>query len=165
MPTRFSGYGGGVVTGTGLIGVSELSAQLEDLKKGLDVKVMRSAVRAGIQPAFDKALRTIPVGQDLHRTYRGRLVAPGFSKRSLRIVTKVSEGGTKISAALGVRREAFYAVLFTELGTSKYPARPWLRPAMRTTQGLQQAALAAKLKQKIEAIAKKAARKTRKARK
>lgn len=116
---------------------------------------MRSAVRAGIRPAFQRAQQTIPVGLDTHRTYKGRLVAPGFSKRSLRIVTRVSADKTRVSAAIGVRREAFYAVLFTELGTSKMPARPWLRESMRSTEAQQYAALAAKLKQRIEAVAKK----------
>jgi hypothetical protein len=32
---------------------------------------------------------------------------------------------------LGVRPEAFYAVQFIELGTSKIPKRPWLEPAFR----------------------------------
>lgn len=155
--TRFTGFGGGVVTGMGLEGVKALSAQLDNLKKGLDVKVMRAAVRAGIKPAFERAAQTIPIGKDVHRTYKGRLVAPGFSKRSLRIVTKVTKSGGvyNVSAALGVRREAFYAVLFTELGTSKIPAHPWLRPALRNTQAAQQAALADRLKKRIEALARK----------
>lgn len=149
MASRLSGISSG-----GLFGAKELSAQLSELKDGLDVKVMRAAVRAGIQPAFEKAQRDIPIGLDAHRTFDGRLVAPGFSQRSLRVVTRVSPDRKTVSAALGVRREAFYAVLFTELGTSKMRARPWLRPALRETQDQQQAALAAKLKQKIEAVAK-----------
>jgi len=32
---------------------------------------------------------------------------------------------------LGVRPEAFYAIQFIELGTSKIPKRPWLEPAFR----------------------------------
>lgn len=137
-----------------LEGANELSRKLEELGAGLAEKFMRQAVRAGIRPALEKAAQTIPVGLDAHRTFKGRLVAPGFSKRSLRVVTRVSQDKKRVSAALGVRREAFYAVLFTELGTSKMPARPWLRPAMRTTQVQQQDALAAKLKQRIEGIAK-----------
>lgn len=153
--TRYTGYSGGAVTGIGLEGVSELAAQLQNLKDGMDVKTLRAAVRAGIKPAFEKAQRDIPIGNALHPTYTGRTVAPGFSQRSLRVVTKVSANNKTVSAALGVRREAFYAVLFTELGTSKMPARPWLRPALQHTQAQQQTALAAKLKQRIETLAKK----------
>lgn len=119
----------------------------------MSVPILRSAVRAGIRPAFKRAQQTIPIGKAAHRTYKGRLVAPGFSKRSLRIVTKVSQDKQTVSAALGVRREAFYAVLFEELGTAKMPARPWLRPAMAGTQVDQETALAAKLKERIEKVA------------
>lgn len=136
-----------------LQGTAELSRQLRALGAAFSVPILRSAVRAGIQPAKKRAEATIPVGLRAHRTYKGRLVAPGFSKRSIRVVTKVSPNKQVVSAALGVRREAFYAVLFTELGTAKIPARPWLRPSMAGTKDEQEAALAAKLKERIEKVA------------
>lgn len=141
---------------SGLQGAAELERKLLALRNDVPAeRVMRPIVRAGIKPAFDKAAATIPVGTEAHRTYKGRLVAPGFSKRSLRIVTRVSEDKTRISAALGVRKEAFYAVLFTELGTSKMPARPWLRPAMRSTIRQQEDALVVKLRKEVDKATKK----------
>lgn len=133
-----------------LEGAAELARQLAALGDIASTKIMRAAVRAAIQPAKKKAQATIPVGLQAHRTYKGRLVAPGFSKRSIRVVTKVSRDGKSISAALGVQREAFYAVLFEELGTSKMPARPWLRPAMASTVTQQQAILVAQLRDRIQ---------------
>lgn len=137
-----------------LIGVAEASKKLTAMGAAFSVPILRSAVRAGIQPAKKYAEQTIPVGKEAHRTYKGRLVAPGFSKRSIRVVTKASQDKRVVSAALGVRREAFYAVLFTEIGTSKIPARPWLRPAMKNTQSEQEAAMAAKLLDRINKVAK-----------
>jgi predicted transcriptional regulator len=93
-------------------------------------------------------------GNTAHRTYKGRLVAPGFSSRNTRIVTKADPSGTIVSAALGVRKEAFYAVQFIEreLGRSKHTAQPSLRAAMASTQNEQQAALAAKLRERIDKV-------------
>lgn len=136
-----------------LEGVAVLDRKLRNLGSALSVPILRSAVRAGIKPALDRAGQLIPIGREAHRTYRGRLVAPGFSKRSLRIITKVSPDKRTVSAALGVRREAFYAILFTELGTARMEARPWLRPAFRQTREQQQTLMAAKLKERIDKVA------------
>jgi hypothetical protein len=54
-----------------------------------------------------------------------------------------------------VRREAFYAVQFVELGTSKMPARPWLRPAHRRTLVAQQRAMAKSLQRSVLRAARK----------
>lgn len=135
-----------------LEGVAECERKLLALGRVASVPVLRRAARAGIKPAFVKAQATIPVGSEAHRTYKGRLVAPGFSKRSLRIVTRASTDGRRVSAAIGVRKEAFYAVLFKELGTSKMPAEPWLRPAMASTQNAQLAAYAEVLKAQVAKV-------------
>lgn len=133
-------------------GVAELERKLLGLGSVASIPILRAAARAGIKPAFERAQATIPVGSEAHRTYKGRLVAPGFSKRSLRIVTRATSDGRRVSAAIGVRKEAFYAVLFKELGTSKMAATPWLRPAMASTQGAQLAAFAAKLKERVDKV-------------
>lgn len=140
---------------SGLEGAKELEAKLRALGAAVAVPIMRRAVRRAIKPALEKAENTIPVGSETHRTYRGRLVAPGFAKRSLRVVTRVSGDKTKISAALGVRKEAFYAVLFQELGTSKMAAHPWLRPALETTQSAQESILAEEIRAGIAKVASK----------
>lgn len=133
----------------GLEGVAGLMMQLEELGKLEDGKALRAAVRAGIKPATNRAKAMIPQGIDAHRTYKGRLVSPGFAKRSIRAVTSVSKDKQKASAALGVRSEAFYAVQFVELGTSKMAARPWLRPAFSSTVQQQQEAMAESLRKSI----------------
>lgn len=148
MPAGLSGVT--VSSDRGLVGAAELSRKLAALGQQ---PITRADIRGAIEPAYQKAVQTIPVGSELHRTFKGRVVAPGFSQRSIRVVSRVDKNGTVISAALGVRKEAFYAVLFTELGTSKVPARPWLRPALRTTQDIQQRVLAAGIKKRIDKIA------------
>lgn len=139
---------------SGLEGVAELSRQLSGLGAAFSVPVLRAAVRAGIRPAQQRWVQTIWKGNTAHRTHKGRLVAPGFSSRQTRIVTKAEPGGTRVSAALGVRKEAFYAVQFIEreLGNSKHVAQPSLRAAMGATKDQQEAAMAAKLRERIDKL-------------
>lgn len=141
---------------TGLEGTAQLAKQLEDLGKALSVPIMRAAVRAGVKPVVAKAAQLIPVGTVAHKTYKGRIVQGGFAKSSIAIVTKSSNGGTTVSAAVGVRKEAFYALQFVERGTKKMRPQAWLNPAFLSTQVEQQTALADKLRERIEAIASKA---------
>ena len=138
-----------------LEGVAELTRKLDALGKLEDGKALRAAVRAGIKPAEKKAKALIPVGIDAHKTYKGRLVAPGFARRSIRSITKLDRSKQKASAALGVRQEAFYAVQFVEIGTARQAAQPWLRPAFDSTLSQQQQAMADSLRKSIEKAAKK----------
>lgn len=135
-----------------LEGVAELEKKLKALGQVASVPILRAAVRAGIKPVKARAEELIPVGSEAHRTYKGRLVAPGFAKRSLRTVTRASPDGRKVSAAVGVRKEAFYAALFVELGTARTRAQPFLRPALEQTKSEQERAFAEKLKERIDKV-------------
>lgn len=132
-----------------LEGFAELSAQLKRLKEDVRAKVLRNSVAAAIRPALNQAKATIPVGTEAHKTYKGRLVGPGFASRNLKIVSFASRDDGSATAVLGVRREAFYAVQFVELGTAKMPARPWLVPAYEATKDQQIERLGTALKERI----------------
>lgn len=138
-----------------LEGVAQLTAQLTELGKAVTGKALRSSVRAGIKPAQKRAIELIPKGSTAHRTYKGRLVGPGFASRNTRVITTLSPDNQKATAILGVRKEAFYATQFVERnkGKSKLTGRPWLRPAFESTLSLQQEALAKQLKKRVEAAA------------
>ena len=99
----------------------------------------------------------IPVGTHAHTTYRGRLVSPGFAAQSLHIETKLNKRSGSAVALLGVSREAFYALQFIELGTSKYPAHPWLLPAFASSEDAMLQGLASEMRKRVERIAKKRA--------
>lgn len=137
-----------------LKGVAQLTRQLDALGKLDDGKALRAAVNAGIKPAKEVAKGLIPEGVDAHRTYKGRVVAPGFARRSIATKTKLSRDKQKATAMLGVAPEAFYAVQFVELGTSKMPAQPWLRPAFEATTKEQQQEVAFSLKKSIDKASK-----------
>lgn len=92
-------------------------------------KTLKQGVRSGMAEPLKRTRALIPTGIDAHFTYLKRLVAPGFARRGIRVISKVIGGGTAAYALLGVRKEAYYAVQYVELGTAKMAAQPWLRPA------------------------------------
>ncbi len=136
-----------------LEGVAELTRKLNELGAKTAGKELRGAVRAAAKIAYDKAKAAIPVGDEPHKTYKGRLVAPGFAQRSLRLLARINRRKGSAEALIGVRREAFYALSFVELGTSRMGARPWLRPAFESSQDSMLRSLASELKKRIERIA------------
>ena len=136
-----------------LEGMAGLVATLKELGAMEDGKAIRKAIRKGIAPAYERAVATAPESEKMHRTYMGRLVAPGFTKRSIRFITKLSPDKQMGQAIMGVRKEAFYSLTFVERGTKKIvPARPWLEPAFRGTQGAQEGEMAESLRDTIEKI-------------
>lgn len=147
-----------------LEGVAELTAKLSQLGAELAAKNLRSSVRAAMKIAYAKAEATIPVWQpkptDLpyHRTYKKRIVFPGFSKRSLRLLSTLDKKTGVARAVLGVRKEAFYAVQFVERGSIHNMAKPWLVPALESSNEEIQRALAVEIKKRIERIAKRRAK-------
>lgn len=138
-----------------LQGVAELTKKLQELGGLNDGKALRGCVRAGMYPAFLRAHELIPVGTVAHRTYTGRLVAPGFSKRSLRIVVQTSKDKQAATALLGPSKEGYYATQFTERGFRNKAARPWLRPALFQSQGNCTLAMAEYLKDYVTKVAQK----------
>lgn len=141
-----------------LEGVAALTAQLNEFGAKVAAKELRQTVGKALEVAEHAARANIPVGELPHFTYRGRLVSGGYAVSTLHIETKINKKTGSAVAMLGVGREAFYAVQFVELGTSKMPARPWLRPAFESSEDPMLQAIATELRARIEKIAAKRAR-------
>lgn len=135
-------------------GAKELDIKLSELGRAVEDKLVRAAMREALKPVLDSARTSIPKSDKAHRTYKGRLVAPGFAARSLRRVVGKPQGG-KIRAALGVAKEAFYALQFIEMGTIFIRPHPWLRPAFEAAKDRALEVLMKALYRKIEKVAKK----------
>lgn len=121
---------------SGLEGFGELAQLLGTLKNPKNTgKVLRAGVRNAMNDVRKRAIALAPIGSVPHavgkklRGVQRRTVAPGFGRRSIRVITKIDRGGQMAYALLGVRKDAYYMVQFVELGTSKMAAKPWLRPA------------------------------------
>lgn len=132
-----------------LEGVADLTKQLEALGKLGDGKALRSAVRNGIKPAFDRAQQLIPVGTEPHRTYRGLLVAPGFAETQIRRATTLNAEKNIASAVLTTTKEGYYAVNFVEVGTRYQQAQPWLRRGFSETRDQCEEKLRASLQKSV----------------
>ncbi len=141
MPSKFEGF-------------AELSSKLATLSDDQTVaSVLAPAIRAALIDVKKKAAAYLPDGIDPHKTYKGRTVAPGFARRSIRVLVKKHKTGEQVAGLIGVRAEAFYALQFVELGTSKMAARPWLRPAFLQSENAQIREIAQGMKAWIEDLA------------
>lgn len=140
-----------------LEGVAELTRKLHELGIQTAAKELRGTARSAMKIVHNKALAAIPVGTVPHTTYKGRRVFGGFSKRNLRLVTRINKRTKSIEAIIGPTKEAFYATQFVELGTSKMPARPWLRPAFESSQDAVLREIGIQMRKRVERIARKRA--------
>lgn len=130
-------------------GISELAAKLADLGRLDEGKGLRAAVRNGIKPIFDQAKTNIPKSPDAAKTFKGRLVGPGFASRNIRTITQVKLDQGYARGSVGVRSEAYYAVDFVERGTKKQKAQHWLTEASEQTKEAQLDAVASSLQKSI----------------
>jgi HK97 gp10 family phage protein len=142
-----------------LEGYAELERKLAALaspKEG--AAALRAAVRKPARVVMNRAKANIarisPGETPYHRTYKGREVGAGFAARSLRVVISLAKNRSSVSARIGVRREAFYATQFFEVGTAYLPAQPWLVPAFESSIATMTRGVGEVLKAHIEKIAK-----------
>lgn len=141
-----------------LEGVRELTGKITELGAKFATKQLKGTVKSALEEAEHVARARIPQGTEPHITHRGRLVSGGYAATTLHIEVKLNKRSGAVVASLGVGREAFYAVMFKELGTSKMAATPWLRPAFEESQDPMLRKMAAELKERAEKVARKRAR-------
>lgn len=98
----------------GIDGLKELNIKLGKLGNALAVKSLRKALRKAGTPTLAQMRAAAPVGKTAHRTYKKRLVTPGFLKRSIRMIVAVNKRNGAASVVFGVRREAFYGIQFLD---------------------------------------------------
>lgn len=131
-----------------LKGMDELLSKLNSLHSAMAIKLLRSATGFAMTPVIANAKMRIPVGKENHLSYKGNLLQPGFARDSIRKATFIKDG--RAVASVGVRKEAFYAVQFVEVGTSKMDAKEWLVPALEATRGEVERRLTKSLRKKVE---------------
>lgn len=131
-------------------GTAALVAKLQALGKLEDGKALRAAAKAGVKPIFIQAKQNIPKSQESVKTYKGRIVGPGFASRNIRTITQLKPALGIARASVGVRDEAFYAVNFVQKGTKKQQAQPWLTDASEQTLDKQQEAVVDSLQKSID---------------
>lgn len=118
---------------TKLEGFDDLSHKLKELGAQVGGKTLRAALFAASLPALRSIQAAAPVGSKAHRTYRGRLVSPGFLKRNIRRKSTLSRDKSVAKVLIGPASEAFYAQ-FLEFGTSHMASQPFMERAFRSSQ-------------------------------
>lgn len=134
-----------------LEGFAELSAQLKELGEKAGGRVLRAAVTSAALPALNAIKAAAPVGDRVHKTFKGRLVAPGFLSRNLRRKTLKTQDTGRAIVLIGPLSEAFYAK-FLEAGTTKMSARPFMEPMFDAANPAMIARLREQLKKGIDRV-------------
>lgn len=135
-------------------GLKELSQKLNALGQTVAARNLKGAARDAMLPVEQAARARVPVGSEIHKTYKGRTVTPGFAQRNVKRASTFSRARGVVRGMVGVAREAFYAVAFLERGTSKMPAQPWLVPAFESVQAQVLTRFRKSLEDRIARIAK-----------
>jgi len=119
-----------------IVGLRELQIKLRNMPEKVQKKVLRNAATLAVNPLVQEAKRSVPVSSRtyLAKTYRKKLIAPGFGKRSIAKKVKLYQDGKFAKAMVGVKPEAYYLLQFVERGTSYQRKQPWLEPAYRKTR-------------------------------
>lgn len=134
-----------------ITGLKELSSKLEKMGAVLGGKVLRQATVLATSPVIKQMKAAMPVGSVEHKTFKGRLVAPGFARRSIKRVGKLKKGVATVT--IGVKSEAFYAVSFIDRGTKTMRARPWFKNIFIRNRAVMERRMVTILKKKIEQVA------------
>lgn len=101
-----------------LEGFDDLGKALSELKAATSTKAIRQSANSSLNPVVQRMRQRAPRGSRAHRTYKGRLVAPGFLSRSIKKRSRVDARGGRVVVTVGVAKEAFYG-LFYDRGFSR----------------------------------------------
>lgn len=100
-------------------GLAELTRNLNELKDATSGKVLRSAAMASTTPVIRLMRAKAPRGDRAHRTYKGRLVAPGFLSRSIKRKSFISRKRGSVNVLVGLAKEAYYGLFYNQGFTRK----------------------------------------------
>lgn len=88
-----------------------MALKLAKLGSAAGGKALRNAATVAMTPVVKAAKAAAPVGTKAHKTYKGRLVAPGFLSRNVKKKTYLWKNGLGVSAWVGMSKEAWYGGL------------------------------------------------------
>lgn len=130
-------------------GLADLSRKLNELGATAGGKALRSALMTASLPALRNIQAAAPVGTKSHRTYKGRIVAPGFLRRNIRRKSLLAKDRSRAIVIIGPAQEAFYAQ-FIERGKRGYAPHPFMEYAFALSQSAVLTRFKARLAELIE---------------
>lgn len=126
------------MTGKQTEGFDELDKMFKELGAAASGKALRQSVNFAVTPIVKEARANAPQGNETHRTYKGRLVGPGFLSRNIGKKSFLSKSKNFASASVKPAGEAWYGALFsssvskpfkTKNGTRSFPNDDFLEEA------------------------------------
>lgn len=102
-------------------GLAEASRKLELMGQRAGARALSSAASRATTPVLRAMRSAAPKGTVGHKTYKGRIVAPGFSSRQIARRARFNNATGTASVTIGVRPEAFYLVQFYDQRPSRTP--------------------------------------------
>ena len=114
-----------------VVGVDELIRKMHNIAEAVKPKIVAQSLRAAMVPMLKDARANAPTGKRAHKTYKGRLVAPGFLKRNIGL-KKLRRRDKSIQAyGLWAQKEGFYGGFVEQgiAGESSTTPNPWLGKA------------------------------------
>lgn len=125
-------------------GFDGLIRAFDGLEKAAQNRVLRRSMNRALTPLVAELRRNAPRGKVAHRTYKGRLVAPGFLSKNIKKSTRVKRDKNGVSGLVKLAGEAFYGK-FIEHGWipkfrngkrgEKVPGKDWFFPVVDRMQG------------------------------
>lgn len=94
-----------------VFGTRETAKLLERFGQRVSNKMLSQSVRAAMVPMRDAARANAPKGEDVHKTYKGRKVPPGFLKENIKLRKRRSKNKFVVEYTLQATGEAWYGKL------------------------------------------------------
>lgn len=114
-------------------GFKELERKLNEIDEQTSRRVVSRATSQAVTRMVAQMRQRAPVGTVAHRTYKKRLVPPGFGRKSIRKSTKFNKRTGLVETRIGVRREAFYLIQFYDRRPGRTPYTVTSRRMKRKT--------------------------------
>lgn len=74
-------------------------------------RAMRRAMGKALRPVAKKLRQAAPRGKVPHKTYKGRLVGPGFLSRNIKVRTNIARDKNRVFGSIRPEAEAWYGSL------------------------------------------------------
>jgi len=131
-----------------------LNAALDQLTQRAQ-DAARPAAQAGAQVFYDEVRSRVPVSSQAHATKGGKLVfQPGNLKAAIYQAYAEDESGDgRATYRISWNKQKAFYGRFVEFGTSRMPARPFLRPGYDAARAAAISAAQSVLTEKIKAAA------------
>ncbi|MFW0776208.1 MAG: HK97 gp10 family phage protein [Rickettsiales bacterium] len=94
-----------------VVDAEEVKRAFDRAARATQVKILRRALGKALRPTAKRLRAATPAGSRSHRTYKGRLVAPGFLRRNISTTTRAGRDKNRASGTIRPASEAWYGSL------------------------------------------------------